>query len=109
MTACSADGALMIHVSKQYPASSGEDGSAVGSNSFNVLGRVFSGTLHAGQHVRILGETYSSIDEEDSRVAQVGRLWIPEGRYKVEVGPCWPGYLRAIVHSSPFASPLSRL
>ena len=85
MMSCSADGPLMVHVSKQYPASSGEDGSAVGSNSFNVLGRVFSGMLHAGQHVRILGETYSSIDEEDSRVVQVGRLWIPEGRYKVEV------------------------
>ena len=44
-----------------------------------------SGTLYAGQEVRILGENYSLADEEDSRVGQVGRLWISEARYQIEI------------------------
>lgn len=40
-----------------------------------------SGTLHAGQEVRILGENYTLSDEEDSRILTVGRLWIFEARY----------------------------
>lgn len=48
---------------------------------FQVLGRVMSGTLHAGTDVRILGENYSLQDEEDSRILTVGRLWIYEARY----------------------------
>lgn len=42
-----------------------------------------SGTLHAGQQVRILGENYSLQDEEDSRIMTIGRLWVYEARYKV--------------------------
>ena len=30
--------------------------------------------------VRILGENYTLQDEEDSRLGQVGRLWIAEAR-----------------------------
>lgn len=52
---------------------------------FQVLARVMSGTLHANTDVRILGENYSLQDEEDSRVLTVGRLWIYEARYKVEL------------------------
>lgn len=44
-----------------------------------------SGTLYAGQEVKVLGENYSLMDEEDSRVLQVGRLWIYEARYKIEL------------------------
>jgi len=40
-----------------------------------------SGTLHAGQEVRVLGENYTLADEEDSRILTVGRLWIYEARY----------------------------
>lgn len=50
-----------------------------------MLARVISGTLHAGQEVRVLGENYSLQDEEDSRILQVGRLWVYEARYKVEL------------------------
>lgn len=50
---------------------------------FQVLGRVMSGTLHAGQEVRILGENYTLSDEEDSRILTVGRLWIYEARYSI--------------------------
>ncbi|CAL1526130.1 unnamed protein product [Lymnaea stagnalis] len=70
-------GPLMVHTTKLYPT---EDGT-----SFHVFGRVMSGTLYANQEVRILGENYTLQDEEDSRLGQVGRLWIAEARYKIEV------------------------
>jgi len=77
MINCNQDGRLMVHTTKQYPT---ED-----TTCFHVLGRVMSGTLHAGQEIRLLGENYTVFDEEDSRTLRVGRLWIYEARYKVEV------------------------
>ncbi|XP_052866518.1 116 kDa U5 small nuclear ribonucleoprotein component [Anopheles cruzii] len=77
MLSCDANAQLMVHSSKMYPT---ED-----CTFFQVLGRVMSGTLHAGQEVRVLGENYSLLDEEDSRVLQVGRLWVYEARYKIEL------------------------
>ncbi|XP_022313833.2 116 kDa U5 small nuclear ribonucleoprotein component-like isoform X2 [Crassostrea virginica] len=77
MCQCDPDGPLMIHTTKLYPTQD--------ATSFHVLGRIISGTLLANQEVRILGENYSLQDEEDSRFGQVGRLWISEARYKVEV------------------------
>ena len=46
MVACDQEGRLMVHTTKQYPT---ED-----TTCFHVLGRVMSGTLHAGQEVSIL-------------------------------------------------------
>lgn len=66
-----------MHTTKQYPTDD--------CTGFSVFGRVLSGTLHAHQDVRLLGENYSLNDEEDSRLVTVGRLWIYEARYKVEV------------------------
>lgn len=77
MVQCQADGPLVIHTTKLFPT---EDGT-----SFHVFGRVMNGTLYANQEVRILGENYTLQDEEDSRFGQVGRLWITEARYKIEV------------------------
>ncbi|KFM66411.1 U5 small nuclear ribonucleoprotein component, partial [Stegodyphus mimosarum] len=77
MAECDPEGPLMVHTTKQY--------STQDATSFHVFGRVMSGTLHANQDVRILGETYTSTDEEDSRILTVGRLWISEARYKIEV------------------------
>ena len=37
--------------------------------------------MFAGQQVRILGESYTLDDDEDSKIGQVGRLWIYEARY----------------------------
>ncbi|KAL3318092.1 U5 small nuclear ribonucleoprotein component [Cichlidogyrus casuarinus] len=68
---------LVIHTTKLYP-----DEEAV---SFHAFGRVMSGTLHAGQNVRVLGEAYSLEDQEDSRPATVGRLWVSQARYRIEV------------------------
>lgn len=77
MLACKQMGHLMVHSAKMYPT---ED-----CTFFQVLARVMSGTLHSGQEVKVLGENYSLFDEEDSRVLQVGRLWIYEARYKIEL------------------------
>nr|CAD7441460.1 unnamed protein product [Timema bartmani] len=77
MCTCNPDGRLMVHSTKMYPT---ED-----CTFFQVLARVMSGTLSAGQEVRVLGENYTLSDEEDSRILTVGRLWIYEARYKVEV------------------------
>nr|CAB3241367.1 116 kDa U5 small nuclear ribonucleoprotein component [Phallusia mammillata] len=77
MLSCDPDGPLMIHTCKMY---STEDGV-----SFRVFGRVISGTVHAGDVVKVLGENYTLEDEEDSRVLTMGRLWIAEARYTVEV------------------------
>ncbi|KAF4514202.1 UNVERIFIED_CONTAM: hypothetical protein B566_EDAN019400, partial [Ephemera danica] len=77
MSSCDPDGRLMVHSTKMYPTDD--------CTFFQVLARVLSGTLQANQEVRVLGENYTLADEEDSRVLTVGRLWIFEARYKVEV------------------------
>ncbi|CAH8642450.1 unnamed protein product [Schistosoma curassoni] len=68
---------VMVHTTKLYP-----DQEAI---SFHVFGRVMCGTLFAGQTVRVLGENYTLSDEEDSRPATVGRLWVSIARYQLEV------------------------
>jgi U5 small nuclear ribonucleoprotein component len=77
MTSCDPEGPLMFHVTKLFP---NQD-----LTMFHAFGRVISGTLYAGQQVRVLGENYTLEDEEDSKIAQVGRLWIAEARYTVEL------------------------
>lgn len=77
MVECNSEGPLVVHTTKLY---SSQDGT-----TFNVFGLVLSGTLHAKQNVKILGENYSSLDEEDSRILSTGKLWINEGRYTIEV------------------------
>lgn len=77
MIDCNANGPLVVHTTKLY--------STQDATSFNVFGLVLSGTLYAKQSVKILGENYSMDDEEDSRIMSVGKLWIYEGRYSIEV------------------------
>lgn len=77
MINCDSKGPLVVHTTKQY--------SSQDASTFNVFGLVLSGTLQTNQSVKILGENYSSFDEEDSRIMSVGKLWIYEGRYTVEV------------------------
>ncbi|KAH7725769.1 elongation factor 2-like protein [Aphelenchoides avenae] len=66
VAACNSDGPLFVQTTKNYPTQD--------ATSFHVLGRVFSGTLHAGDE-----------DEEDCRIMTVGRLWLSCARYNVEV------------------------
>lgn len=74
---CDPKGPLIVHVTKQY--------SSQDASSFNAFGLVLSGVLKSEMDVRVLGESYSAADEEDSRVLQVGKLWIFNSRYTVEV------------------------
>jgi len=77
MIKCDPEGPLVVHTSKQY---SNQDAS-----TFYVFGLVVNGTLNARQTVKILGEGYSNLDEEDSRIMTIERLWIYESRYSIEV------------------------
>lgn len=77
LQACDPRGPLVFNVSKLYPR---PDASA-----FDAFGRVFSGTIRKGQRVRVLGESYSPEDQEDASLQEVTRIWVYEGRYRVEV------------------------
>lgn len=72
MKKCDPDGPLMIYITKLY---NNEE-----ATGFDAFGRVFSGTVRAGQMVRVLGETYSIDDEEDMMVQKVENTWIYESR-----------------------------
>lgn len=74
---CDPKGPLIVQVTKQY--------SSQDATSFNAFGLVLSGTLREGNDIRILGESYSALDEEDSRILPVSKLWICNSRYNVEV------------------------
>ncbi|KAF2857111.1 hypothetical protein K470DRAFT_297302 [Piedraia hortae CBS 480.64] len=75
MQSCNSKGPLVIHVTKLFPTSDAE--------SFNAFGRVMSGTARPGQIVQVLGENYSSEDEEDMATATISDVWICESRYNV--------------------------
>lgn len=76
-------GPLMVHVTKLYPKSD--------CSVFDAFGRVYSGELHAGQTVRVLGEGYSPDDEEDMTIKEVTKLWVYQARYRIPVGKAPPG------------------
>ena len=71
-------GPLVIHVTKLYSSSDG--------NSFDAFGRIYSGTVKAGQRVKVLGEGYVPFeDDEDMAVATVDAVAIPRGRSRTQV------------------------
>ncbi|PLB44689.1 putative U5 snRNP component [Aspergillus steynii IBT 23096] len=75
MTACNADGPLVIHVTKLFNNSD--------ASSFHAFGRIMSGTARPGQQVRVLGEGYTPEDEEDMVTATISDTWIAETRYNI--------------------------
>ncbi|KAJ2855194.1 hypothetical protein GGI22_004222 [Coemansia erecta] len=77
MRNCDADGPLVLSAVKQYPSPD--------ASTFYVLGRIFSGTVSAGQSVRVLGEGFIPGDDEDMALATVSEMWIYCSRYKVPV------------------------
>lgn len=84
----------MCHTTKMY---STEDGV-----QFHAFGRVLSGTIQAGQPVKVLGENYTLEDEEDSQVCTVGRLWISVARYDPEVWFITP--VESVTNNSLYSS-----
>lgn len=77
MLACDRRGPLMVNIVKLYSRPDGE--------KFDAFGRIMSGTARVGSRVRVLGEAYSLEDDEDMTVAEITKLWVSEGRYRVEV------------------------
>ncbi|KAJ1981745.1 U5 small nuclear ribonucleoprotein component [Dimargaris verticillata] len=77
MQRCDPDGPLMIHLVKSYPDDE--------AHRFYTLGRIMSGRVRSNQPVRVLGENYTTFDEEDMSVQVVSQTWIYESRYKVAV------------------------
>ncbi|KAL6047985.1 U5 small nuclear ribonucleoprotein component [Balamuthia mandrillaris] len=77
MFSCNSKGPLMIHISKLYckPDCKG----------FDAFGRVFSGTIHEGDQLRVLGEGYTIDDQEDMALCEVTKIWIFEARYRIPV------------------------
>ncbi len=93
MVQCDPNGQLMIHVSKLYAngisnisASNHSNATAAtAGETFSAFGRVYSGSIKAGDKVRVLGEAYSPEDDEDVAYAVVKSVSIPRGRYKTEI------------------------
>jgi len=77
MLSCNANGDLMINITKLYASADG--------TKFSAFGRVMSGTVHNNSSVKVLGESYTLEDEEDSKPENVHKLYVAEGRYKIEV------------------------
>jgi U5 small nuclear ribonucleoprotein component len=72
MRKCDPSGPLMVQVVKLY--------NSVDMESFEVFGRVMSGTITVGQKIRVLGEGYTPEDEEDMTLKYVEALSIYESR-----------------------------
>jgi U5 small nuclear ribonucleoprotein component len=83
MRACSADGVLAMNVFKLYHTADCSD--------FDVLACVVSGRVHKGTAVKVLGETYTLVDEEDCATAVVQGISVPCVRYKIDVDSAGPG------------------
>jgi len=79
---CDANGPLVMYVSKMVPTSD--------KGRFYAFGRVFSGTITAGQKVRILGPNYEFGGKEDVFVKNIQRVVVMMGRKTepVESVPC---------------------
>lgn len=85
VTECDGAGPLLVNVTKLYPTPD--------ATHFRALGRVFSGTIVAGARIRVLGEAYTPMDEEDSGAATVARVLLPAGRDEVKVSSAAAGAL----------------
>ena len=72
---CDQDGPLVIQITKLFNTSD--------ASGFYSFGRVMSGIAKAGQQVRVLGEGYTTDDEEDMTLATISDTWIASSRYNV--------------------------
>lgn len=79
LEACDPAGPLCINIVKLFNNELEE--------TFYAYGRVMSGTIQAGQDVKVLGESFTLEEEEDFVVAKATKLWILQagGRFKISV------------------------
>ena len=70
MEKCDPDGPLMIYISKMVPVDDGR---------FAAFGRIFSGTVKAGQKVKIIGPNYQEGSKEDYFEKNISRTLLMIG------------------------------
>lgn len=69
--------ALMIHVVKLYNNPEGD--------KFYSLGRIYSGVVKKGQRVKVLGESFTTEDDEDMAITEITSISVSMGRFFIEV------------------------
>lgn len=72
MKNCDKDGPVMVFISKMIPTNEGGKGGA----RFYAFGRVFSGTVRAGEPLRIMGPKYKPGDRTDLNIQKIQRVGI---------------------------------
>lgn len=77
MRRCDPAGPLFVNVVKLFSSSD--------ASKFLAFGRVLSGTIRGGSHVRVLGERFSVDDTEDSTTCDVAAVSISQARYRIDV------------------------
>jgi elongation factor 2 len=79
---CDPNGPLMMYVSKMVPSQD--------KGRFVAFGRVFSGTVSAGQKVRIMGPNYIVGKKDDLFIKNIQRTVLMMGRYTEHISdvPC---------------------
>jgi elongation factor 2 len=79
---CDPNGPVMMYVSKMVPSQD--------KGRFVAFGRVFSGTVAAGQKVRIMGPNFVAGKKDDLYVKNIQRTVLMMGRYTEQIAdvPC---------------------
>lgn len=83
MMRCDSTGPLMLNIAKMISDPEG--------GKFSALGRIFSGSISAGQRVTVLGEAFTEDDDEDMAVVEVGSVHIGVGRFTFEISTATAG------------------
>lgn len=55
------------------------------ASTFYAFGRIFSGSIRAGDQVKVLGEGYTLDDDEDMKLATAAKLFVSEAQYRIEI------------------------
>ena len=80
-----ANNTLIFHAIRQYHKPN--------LQGFDTFGRILSGSVHKGQELMVLGESYTIEEKEDMAIKQNTNLWLFESRFRISVSElpsgCW--------------------
>ncbi|CEG40323.1 116 kda u5 small nuclear ribonucleoprotein component-like [Plasmopara halstedii] len=74
---CDPKAPLMVNIVKLYSSPDG--------TTFSAFGRIYSGEVCETKDVKVLGEAYSTDDDEDMCTRTIESVCIAQGRYKIQV------------------------